>query len=585
MEEIKKLLHLCCGLFLFFGGTAWAQPQDSSLQKWVAAYSQQPTEEHLQACVVGMVQQGKPQEAQKLIERHQRKNKNRSLFYAVDLAYASEAARDEKSQTEALSAIWQGVATQPGMALAYSDRFKSYGRFAWAVDVLERAEAVIPQIRYTYQKVQLWADLGDLTKVYQGYVQLLNENAGFASTIQMYLTNSLDDQGRFPSSDLLYTALLERLQGESSAVHEDFLVWCYIQEGRFSHALLYLRALDKRTQGGARFRIAQLGLAAENQNQGKDALACYTYLTQNGLQAPLAEEAQRGKWRIQGNDPEAWSNLRREVKNPSTPWPHSLRNEAELVLCEVWIRGYQQLDSAKTLLAQILQRTPDEATVHGEAQMLYGDVVMLQRKPFEALLAYASVALSFGGNPMGDEAAFRKARVSYLTGDLVWAKTQFDVLKHSTAKHIANDALEAVDRILEGTTEDSTGTLLKQWARAELLAAQGMQLSAEALTDSLLGQMTESDPLWDNIVLQKARWFVEKKQFSQAGLLFMQLVGKPEKDITRDDALWEWSLLLSGPLLQKTQAKEVWLQLITDHPDSIYTPLARRKLRTEETES
>jgi hypothetical protein len=43
---------------------------------------------------------------------------------------------------------------------------------------------------------------------------------------------------------------------------------------------------------------------------------------------------------------------------------------------------------------------------------------------------------------LGDEVKLKKARLGYYLGNFSWAKAQLDVLKTSTSKLTANDAIE-----------------------------------------------------------------------------------------------------------------------------------------------
>jgi hypothetical protein len=47
-------------------------------------------------------------------------------------------------------------------------------------------------------------------------------------------------------------------------------------------------------------------------------------------------------------------------------------------------------------------------------------------------------------SPLGEEARFRNAKLSYYKGDFDWAQEQLKVLKASTSELISNDAIEPV---------------------------------------------------------------------------------------------------------------------------------------------
>ena len=62
--------------------------------------------------------------------------------------------------------------------------------------------------------------------------------------------------------------------------------------------------------------------------------------------------------------------------------------------------------------------------------------------PWEAMLIYSQVIEENKTNSLGDEVKLKKARLGYYMGNFSWAKAQLDVLKASTSKLTANDAME-----------------------------------------------------------------------------------------------------------------------------------------------
>jgi hypothetical protein len=561
--------------------------QDSVLNHLEEAYKVQPNDERLQAWIGALVQNQKVDEAQRAVERHAKRMRNRSLFYTADQAFVAKKGGRTADYQSALQAAVTGAVTQPGNASPLSDRFKSYGLYAEAVRVLEAAEQGVPGLRFTYQKVLLWADLGDLPRVYQGYVQLLDENPGFGATLQLFLSNSQDDEGHIPQSSVLYDALIGRLQQGSSRPHENLLVWCYTQERLFSDALVQWMALDRRSGGDPTHRLAilQLGQAAEHAGMDADAEACFQYLVSIGRDGPFAREAHEALWQLQGRLPERFASLRHSLKaglaQGAATWPVAWQPAARLALARVWVAGWNRVDSAAQLLAGIPNQLPDQEPLRGEMMLFLGDLDLLSARPFDALLRYAEVAQDFGGNPLGDEAAYRKARVSYLTGDLAWAKSQWEVLKTSTSKKIANDALARTQLLDEVLAEDSTGWGIRPYARAELLMAQQSTAAAGTVLDSLLGVLPAEHPLRPHVLLAWARWNRDRSFGAAAEAAYEQLTQGTQRSALADDAMWEWAQILEAKndALSTEAARALYLQLMETYPDSYWSELARQRYR------
>ena len=131
---------------------------DSLLAASESAYKEQPNDERLQAWIGLLLQAERGDEARKVVDRHAKRMRNRALFYTADEAYVCKKMGRTEDYAAALKSAAEGAALQPGNASPLSDRFKSYGLFAEAVAVLEAAERAVLGMRFTYQKVLLWAE-------------------------------------------------------------------------------------------------------------------------------------------------------------------------------------------------------------------------------------------------------------------------------------------------------------------------------------------------------------------------------------------------------------------------------------------
>ena len=66
----------------------------------------------------------------------------------------------------------------------------------------------------------------------------------------------------------------------------------------------------------------------------------------------------------------------------------------------------------------------------------------LENNIWEASLMYMQIEKEFKNDPLGHLAKFKNAQVYYFSGEYDWCQAQLDILKASTSKLIANDALE-----------------------------------------------------------------------------------------------------------------------------------------------
>ena len=74
--------------------------------------------------------------------------------------------------------------------------------------------------------------------------------------------------------------------------------------------------------------------------------------------------------------------------------------------------------------------------------MKLANILVLEDKIWEASLMYLQIEKQFKDDQLGHLAKFKNAQVYYFSGEYDWCQAQLKVLKASTSKLIANDALE-----------------------------------------------------------------------------------------------------------------------------------------------
>ena len=179
---------------------------------------------------------------------------------------------------------------------------------------------------------------------------------------------------------------------------------------------------------------------------------------------------------------------------------------------------------------------------------------------------------------LGLEARFRNARLSYFRGDFEWAQSQFDVLKASTSRLIANDALDLSVFILDNLGLDTSSLALQTYADAELLVFQNRFDDAFTKLDSLKASFPGHD-LEDDIVYLKAGIFTKLRRYDEAVAAYQAILDAYPESIRLDNSLWELAGLYENQLEDKAKAQELYETLFIDYSGSILAVEARKKYR------
>ena len=204
-----------------------------------------------------------------------------------------------------------------------------------------------------------------------------------------------------------------------------------------------------------------------------------------------------------------------------------------------------------------------------DAYLVSGDI-------WEAQLLYSQVDKDFKEDPLGQEAKFRNARLSYFNADFEWAKEQLDILKTATTQLISNDAIELSLMIQENTGLDSTTDALAEFAKADLYIFQNNLDKALEILNLFPFKFPKHD-LDDDILFAKARIMEKKRDLPQAIKLYEAIVKLYGYDILADNALYNLARIYDFKLKDKQKAKETYEKLIFDFNSSLYSVEARKR--------
>jgi len=216
-------------------------------------------------------------------------------------------------------------------------------------------------------------------------------------------------------------------------------------------------------------------------------------------------------------------------------------------------------------------------------KMEKADILAFTGKFWGASLLYAQVEDMMKNEPLGYEAKFRNARLFYYKGEFQWAKTRLDVLKGSTSKLIANDALELSLFIKDMLEVDTLGLVLRMFAAADQYAFQQKYDSALVFLNKI--EEEEVMPAYREYVLyKKGEIFEKQKKYNDADSVYTYLYENYPESIKADNAIFRDAEINRLYLNNQDKAKRLYLKLMKDYPDSIYATEARKIYRKTEGE-
>jgi tetratricopeptide (TPR) repeat protein len=231
----------------------------------------------------------------------------------------------------------------------------------------------------------------------------------------------------------------------------------------------------------------------------------------------------------------------------------------------------KNIDSAVVVLEKGLLELGNNVDMQSRMKLELANLFSFQGKKYEALIQLAQVEKLSKDSPISYEAKLRRAKIYYYTGDFELAKELLDILKESTQKEIANDALNLRWVIEDNTGIDSLENHLKAFSAIQFLYEQNKIQDAD---DSLqeFSNRTDKLGLEDDVLFLKANRALSMRNLNEAKTLFYDLWKRFPNDIYADDALYQYLTLINF------SDKSLGQLFIQNYPTSLFQSIVRDKL-------
>ena len=387
--------------------------------------------------------------------------------------------------------------------------------------------------------------------------------------------------------DALEKELLKRVQAtKSEYAYQDLLVWLYLQRNDFDGAILQAKSLDmmRREDGENVLRISR---TAAIQKDYDAAAKGYQYIIDKGPQFSSYVTANLELINVKRDKIVNSPNYTREqllsLKKTYQDFIKNFNNEytvttATLELAQLEALYMHDIDSAIALLIPITENNRMAKDVLSKAKLYLGDYYIINDQPWESLLLYTQVEKNEKGNPLGEEAKFRNAKLAYYKGDFGWAQTQLKIIKANTTEYISNDAIDLSVFILDNLNTDDTDFALLKFAKADLLRYQNKLDEAEDTLNFIL-QYYPQTALQDDILFLKYNIEKDRQHYEKAASYLQKIVDNYGDDILADNALFYLGDLYQFYLKEEEKAKNYYEKIIVEYKDSTFSIEARKRYR------
>jgi tetratricopeptide (TPR) repeat protein len=534
-------------------------------------------------CLLGIPDYEK---AEKEIKKGLRGNSSDSYWY-VQWGYLKKTmgqeAEAKKLYDKAINSVLENPAAYPNLA----NQFVSRREYEYAEKVYLKGRTAQNPTLYNYELARIYYYMRNYDQMLNEYLKWVKQKETNLEIVKSNLQSVLSVDNDHEISRQLKSYILKRIQEEPGQIlYNRLLIWLFIQDKNFTAAIRQCISLDKRT-GLEEANVFALANVAASNNDFDEALKAYDYLINKGKKAEYFGLANKQRVQMQYErfiaeeipDATKANEIKEEFKKVfailgNTPETSDLTTEYAHLLAFY----LKQPDNAIQVLNEGLALAGINLQQISVLKAELADVYVYKGDLWEAVISYSQVVESNKSTLLADDIKMKRAKLGYYMGNFKWAKAQLDVLRASTSKLIANDAMDLSFFISENLESDSTATPLKIFARADLHLFRNNFPEAIAALDSIT-KLYPDNSLIDDVNFRKARILQKQGKYDEAAVLFESIVKEQSWEMLADDALFQLAGIYQKDLNRKDEAMQLYKKVLTDYPGSVYVVDSREEYR------
>lgn len=468
-----------------------------------------------------------------------------------------------------------------------SSKFMKIKQYEFALKGYSIAKQKNDKASYSLQIANIYSYLGEIEKMYNELIQILYKYPNYFQTCKNKLRITISDDGENENNKKLKKTLIKSIQKKNSYEVSKLIVWLFMQEKKFQDALDYEISIDKRISDN-QLDIIQLGDIAVKNGDLKTAENAFQYILKNNHENSYYYEYSS----VRLLDIEFETLISPKIKKRQDI--EQLANKHKLTLdklgvktetistlknyCEILAIYLDKQSNAIEILQNAIQNSILDPYDIAICKMELAKIWLQNGNIWESTLLYAQVEKEFNEDVIGQKAKFEKTKINYYKGDFKWAQNQLKVLKLSTSKLIANNAMKLSLLISDNLNLDTSETALLLYAKAELLFNQKQYSECLAQLKTLKEEFP-GHSLIDEVLLKEADVFIEKKEYENAIRCLNKICEEYYYDILYDDALFYQAQIYEHALNETNEAKKIYEKMLLKTPNSIFINEARNRYK------
>jgi len=524
--------------------------------------------------------------ALKVIKSEQKKEPT-ALRHLVDEGFIytleGQTQKANKVFDEALEKLTGDRNQVNDLANAYNNR----GQTEYAVKTYLKGRRLSLDYKFNLELARVYERMERYREMVNEYLDLLDSDLSRMEFISGRLQSALDNDKENVVDEIIRTELLTRVQRNPEKIHfSEMLIWHSMQQKDFDMALIQSKSLDRRfNEEGA--RLLDLASVCISNEAYDVAIEAYQYVIAKGRASTFYLDGRIGLLNARYMKiTNRYDYTQQDLFDLESEYNKALSEFGEnsstvpimKYLAHLQAFYLDNIEGAIEILNKAIRMPNASSKLIAECKLELGDIKLFAGDHWDATLLYSQVDYDFKNDPIGSEAKFKNAKLSYYIGEFGWSRAQLDVLKAATSKLIANDAMKLSLHISDNIDMDSTYTALRYYAKADLLIYRNQFDDALATLDSI--QMVALwHPLHDDVLFKRSEIMLARGNYRAADSLLAKVVEIYPTEILADKALITRARLNEQKFRDIETAMALYKQLLFDYPGSIYVTEARKRFR------
>ena len=534
-------------------------------------------------CLMGIPDYEK---AEKEIRKGLRGNSSDTYWY-VQWGFLKKAQGKDADSKKMYEKAIGSISDNPAEYQNLANQFINRREFEYAEKVYLKGRSAQNPAIYNYELARIYNYMRNYDQMMKEYLEWVNQKESNLEIVKSNLQSVLSVDNDQEISNQLKKYVLKRIQQEpGQIIYNRLLIWLFIQDKNFVAAIRQSISLDKRTGTEDANIFGLAAVAASNKNYD-EAIKAYNYLIEKGMKAEYYKLANQQLMQMHYDrfldedilNPEHANDLNEKFVKTfavlgKTPETSILLTEYAHLLAFYLNQPKEAIQVLTGGLAMAGINMQQISAMKAELADLYvysGDL-------WEAVISYSQVVESNKSTQLGDDVKLKRAKLGYYMGNFKWAKAQLDVLRASTSKLIANDAMDLSLFISENLESDSLAAPLKIFAHSDLQLFRNNFPEALAALDSVQNLYPDNS-LIDDVDFRKAGIFQKKGKYAEAAVLLESIVKDHSWELLADNALFQLATICQYKLNRKEDAMKFYKKMLTDYPGSVYVVDSRTEYR------